>query len=103
MGSVNLVTIFGLLTWISILIAHIGFLKVIASSPSAHEQCIKAQGIDRNSLPYRSPLGASGTWFALLFCILVTIFKISPIAILVDLSARFRHNCTNGKSPLKTS
>lgn len=42
------------------------------------DQCIKAQGIDRKrDLPYHSPLGAIGTWFALIFCIIIAIFKIS--------------------------
>ena len=44
----------------------------------ANDKCIKAQGIDRRTdLPYHSPLGAFGTWFALIFCILIAIFKIS--------------------------
>lgn len=48
-------------------------------------QCIKAQGINRkNDLPYHSPFGVAGTWFALVFCILIAIFKISPIVILTD-------------------
>src|SRR5271169_5383496 len=45
---------------------------------SANDKCIKAQGIDRKTdLPYHSPLGAFGTWFALIFCILIAVFKIS--------------------------
>ena len=42
------------------------------------DQCIKAQGIERKrDLPYYSPLGEFGTWFALVFCIIIAIFKIS--------------------------
>jgi amino acid permease len=52
-------------------------------------QCIKAQGIDRKKeLPYRSPFGAAGTWFALVFCILIAIFKISSIGVHADVFER---------------
>jgi amino acid permease len=45
-------------------------------------KCLKAQNIDRKKdLPYYSPFGALGSWFALLFTILVTIFKISTLQI----------------------
>jgi amino acid transporter len=53
--------------------------SALARWRSANDKCIKAQGIDRKTdLPYHSPLGAFGTWFALIFCILIAIFKISP-------------------------
>lgn len=61
---VNLVTIFGLLTWVSILVTHIFFVKAR-----------RAQGIDPKSLPYVAPFGLYGTYFALAFCIIVSIFK----------------------------
>ena len=61
---VNLVTIFGLLTWISILVTHIYFV---------HAR--RAQGIEKHMLPYTAPFGLYGTWFALIFCILIAIFK----------------------------
>lgn len=61
---VNLVTMFGLLTWISILIAHINFVKAR-----------KAQGIPDTALAYRAPLGAAGSWGALVFSILIAFFK----------------------------
>ncbi|WEW56028.1 amino acid transporter [Emydomyces testavorans] len=61
---VNLVTIFGLLTWISILVAHIYFIR-------ARE----AQGIEVSSLPFKAPLGIGGSYFACAFCILISITK----------------------------
>ena len=61
---VNLVTIFGLLTWISILVTHIYFVKAR-----------RAQNIPDSALPYTAPLGLWGTYFALAFCIIVSIFK----------------------------
>lgn len=61
---VNLVTIFGLLTWISILVAHIYFVKAR-----------RAQGVDDSQLHYVAPFGLFGTYFALCFCIVISIFK----------------------------
>ena len=61
---VNLVTIFGLLTWISILVAHIYFVRAR-----------QAQGIEKHELAYTAPLGLAGTYFALVFCIVIAIFK----------------------------
>ena len=61
---VNLVTIFGLLTWISILVAHIYFVKAR-----------QAQGIEKHELVYVAPFGLAGTYGALAFCIVIAIFK----------------------------
>jgi amino acid transporter len=61
---VNLVTIFGLLTWISILIAHIYFVRAR-----------KAQGVPETSLAYKAPLGAAGSYVALFFCCLIALTK----------------------------
>lgn len=61
---VNLVTIFGLLTWISILVSHICFVKAR-----------RAQGIEKHELVYTAPLGLAGTYFALAFCIVIALFK----------------------------
>ncbi|KAL9039044.1 MAG: hypothetical protein Q9180_002765 [Flavoplaca navasiana] len=61
---VNLVTIFGLLTWISILVTHIYFVKAR-----------QAQGIEKHQLAYTAPFGLPGTYFALGFCIVIAIFK----------------------------
>ncbi|CAI7637987.1 unnamed protein product [Penicillium glandicola] len=61
---VNLVTIFGLLTWISILVTHIYFVRAR-----------KAQGIPEENLAYKAPFGVAGSYFALGFCILISITK----------------------------
>lgn len=60
----NLVTVFGLLTWISILISHIFFRRAR-----------KAQGIPDSVLVYTAPLGIWGSYAALFVCVIVTIFK----------------------------
>lgn len=61
---VNLTTIFGLLTWISILTTHIWFLRAR-----------KAQGIPDSAMPYVAPLGIYGSYFALGFCVLIALTK----------------------------
>ncbi|KAL8960415.1 MAG: hypothetical protein Q9193_002874 [Seirophora villosa] len=61
---VNLVTIFGLLTWISILVTHIYFVKAR-----------QAQGVEKHQLSYVAPFGLYGTYFALGFCIVIALFK----------------------------
>ncbi|KAF2138977.1 uncharacterized protein K452DRAFT_232948 [Aplosporella prunicola CBS 121167] len=61
---VNLVTIFGILTWISILVTHIFFVRAR-----------KAQNVPRESLAYVSPLGAAGSYVALFFCVLIALTK----------------------------
>ena len=61
---VNLVSIFGLLTWISILVSHIYFVKAR-----------RAQGVDEKSLRYKSPFGLWGSYIALAFCCLVALTK----------------------------
>ncbi|KAI9753072.1 MAG: oligosaccharyl transferase glycoprotein complex, beta subunit [Chaenotheca gracillima] len=61
---VNLVTIFGLLTWISILVSHIYFVKAR-----------RAQGVEDHQLAFVAPLGIYGSYGALFFCILIAIFK----------------------------
>lgn len=61
---VNLVSIFGLLTWISILVSHIYFIKAR-----------RAQGVADDSLRYKSPFGLWGSYIALAFCCLVALTK----------------------------
>lgn len=61
---VNLVTIFGLLTWISILVAHIWFVRGR-----------KAQGIPDSALAFKAPLGIWGSYGALAFCVLIALTK----------------------------
>ncbi|KAJ5733741.1 Dicarboxylic amino acid permease [Penicillium malachiteum] len=61
---VNLVTIFGLLTWISILVTHICFVRAR-----------KAQNVPVESMAYVAPLGVAGSYGALAFCILIAFTK----------------------------
>ncbi|KAL5528558.1 DIP5 [Sanghuangporus sanghuang] len=61
---VNLVTIFGLCTWISILVTHIYFRRAR-----------KAQGIRDADMPYVAPGGSWGSYVALFFCVIIAIFK----------------------------
>lgn len=61
---VNLTTIFGILTWIFILITHLFFLRAR-----------KAQGIPDSEVNYKSPVGYWGTAVALFMCILVALTK----------------------------
>jgi amino acid transporter len=60
----SLVTIFGLLTWISILVTHINFVRAR-----------KAQNIPDTVMPYVAPLGMWGSVGALIFCCLIAIFR----------------------------
>ena len=61
---VNLVSILGLLTWISILVSHIYFVKAR-----------RAQGVAEDSLRFKSPFGLWGSYIALAFCCLVALTK----------------------------
>lgn len=61
---VNLVTIFGLLTWISILTTHIFFVRAR-----------QAQNVDPKTLAFRAPLGINGSYGACAFCILISLTK----------------------------
>lgn len=61
---VNLTTIFGILTWISILVTHIFFVRAR-----------KAQGITDAQMPYVAPLGVAGSYGSLFMCCLIAVFK----------------------------
>ncbi|KAI1489324.1 dicarboxylic amino acid permease [Biscogniauxia mediterranea] len=61
---VNLVTIFGLLTWVSILVTHIWFVRAR-----------RAQGLGNEVMPYSAPLGIWGSYGALAMCILIALTK----------------------------
>lgn len=64
---VNLVTIFGLLTWISILLTHMGFVDAR-----------RAQGVPDSELAFVAPLGKWGSFGALIFCCIIAFFKGFP-------------------------
>ncbi|WRT67563.1 uncharacterized protein IL334_004535 [Kwoniella shivajii] len=61
---VNTVTILGGLTWVSILSSHVGFMRGM-----------KAQGISRDTLPYKAPFEPYLTYFSLFMICLVCLFK----------------------------
>ncbi|KAF4151277.1 hypothetical protein CNMCM6936_004376 [Aspergillus lentulus] len=61
---VNIITMFSLLTWISILITHISFVRAR-----------KAQKVPDSALVFRAPLGACGSWVALISCILLSLMR----------------------------
>lgn len=61
---VSLVTIFGILTWISILIAHIAFIRAR-----------RAQNIADTTLNYVSPFGIRGSIAALVFACVILLFN----------------------------
>ena len=61
---VQLVTVFGILTWISILLSHIYFVRAR-----------RAQGIPDTALAYVSPFGIRGSWAALVFACFITVFN----------------------------
>ncbi len=61
---VNVVSIFGLLSWFSILLTHVRFI-----------QARRAQGINDDALAYVAPLGLVGSCIALAFTLLICIIK----------------------------
>lgn len=61
---VNLTTIFGILTWIALLVTHLHFVKGR-----------KAQGIPDSVMPYVAPQGYWGSLVALFFCCLIAVTK----------------------------
>ncbi|VDC06533.1 unnamed protein product [Peniophora sp. CBMAI 1063] len=61
---VNLISIFGAISWMCISYSHIRFMKAL-----------KVQGMSRDSLPYKAPLQPFGSWFALIVTAIITFFK----------------------------
>ncbi|OCH95508.1 dicarbixylic amino acid permease [Obba rivulosa] len=61
---VNLVSTFGAITWMCICYTHIRFMNAL-----------KAQGLSRDSLPYKAPFQPFGSWFALGATAIITLFK----------------------------
>ncbi|KAF7363396.1 AA-permease domain-containing protein [Mycena sanguinolenta] len=61
---VNLVSTFGAITWICIAYSHISFMRAL-----------KAQGISRDSLPYKAPFQPYGSWVALIATSIILFFK----------------------------
>ena len=61
---ISLVTIFGILTWISILVSHIYFVRAR-----------QAQNVPDTALAYVSPFGIRGSMAALVFACIIVIFN----------------------------
>ncbi|KAL4926070.1 putative amino acid permease [Aspergillus undulatus] len=61
---VNLVTMFSILTWISILIIHISFIRYRTRNKVPPEE-----------VPFKAPFGLLGSWVALVFCISIPIMR----------------------------
>ena len=61
---VNLTTIFGLLSWISLLVSHVFFVRAR-----------RAQGITKEQMAYVAPFGLTGSYIALFFSILIALTK----------------------------
>ncbi|KAH7889741.1 dicarbixylic amino acid permease [Phlebopus sp. FC_14] len=61
---VNLLSAFGALTWMTIAYTHICFMNAL-----------KAQGISRDTLPYKAPFQPFGSWFALVSTAIIMVFK----------------------------
>ncbi|KAG1837044.1 dicarbixylic amino acid permease [Suillus subalutaceus] len=62
--GVNLLSAFGAITWMTIAYSHIRFM-----------QALKAQGISRDSLPYKGPCQPLGSWFVLVSTGIILLFK----------------------------
>ncbi|EGO01263.1 hypothetical protein SERLA73DRAFT_105899 [Serpula lacrymans var. lacrymans S7.3] len=60
----NLIASFGAITWMCISYTHIAFMKALA-----------AQGVSRDTLPYKAPFQPYGSWFALVFTGIVLLFN----------------------------
>ena len=61
---VSLVTVFGALNWMSVLISYLGMMKAM-----------KAQGVSRSVMPYRNPLLPWGAYIAIAITALVIFFN----------------------------
>lgn len=61
---VSLVTIFGILTWVSILISHIYFVRAR-----------RAQVVPDTALAYVSPFGINGSFISLIFALVILLFN----------------------------
>ncbi|KAL4883060.1 amino acid permease/ SLC12A domain-containing protein [Aspergillus karnatakaensis] len=61
---VNLVTMFSILTWVSILVMHISFVRFC-----------KAKQVPAQEVPFKAPFGIAGSWIALVLCISIPIMR----------------------------
>ncbi|KAJ8607546.1 hypothetical protein MRB53_040256 [Persea americana] len=81
---VNLVSTFGLLTWISILIAHVCFVRVRV-----------AQGVPTTSMPCMAPLGSKGSIVAAGFSVVIAVTKNFDVFLCDGAAAQGHGTCFN--------
>ncbi|KAH0830529.1 amino acid permease/ SLC12A domain-containing protein [Lanmaoa asiatica] len=78
---VNLLSAYGALTWMAITYTHMCVLETRGGGSdetvgfSRFMSALKAQGISRDTLPYKAPLQPYGSWFALVCTGIITLFK----------------------------
>ncbi|KAI0708942.1 amino acid permease [Cerioporus squamosus] len=65
---VNMISVAGLTSWFGIAVTYIRF-----------HRGLRAQGIDRRTLPYRSPFQPFAAWYAAVGCLVVLLFSGWPI------------------------
>lgn len=75
---VNLVSMFGLLAWISILVTHIAFV-----------QARKAQGVPDEALSFKAPFGRIGSLITLICCVFVSLMRCFDVFTRSSSSAEF--------------
>ncbi|KAL3481822.1 amino acid permease/ SLC12A domain-containing protein [Aspergillus californicus] len=61
---VNLVTMFSILTWVSILMIHISFVRAC-----------KSDQIPPGEIPFKAPFGVTGSWIALVLSISIPVMR----------------------------
>jgi amino acid transporter len=64
LNDIDMTSVCGLLTWAGIAFTYIRFYNTTV-----------AQGIDRSTLPYRSPLQPYAAYYALVFCCIILFFN----------------------------
>ena len=70
----NMTSVSGLLTWFCICYTYTRFYAGT-----------KVQGIDRKTLPFASPLQPFAAWYALVWCLVICLVRVS-VAIHLDLN-----------------
>ncbi|KAH7930825.1 dicarbixylic amino acid permease [Leucogyrophana mollusca] len=68
---VNLTSALGAITWMSITYTHMQVWPL----PLCFMNALRAQGISRDTLPYKAPFQPYGSWFTLISTAIITIFK----------------------------
>jgi amino acid permease len=80
----NMTAVAGLLTWFGICYTYIRFYAGM-----------KAQGIDRKSLPFSSPLQPYAAWYAGISCLVICLVRVSAAAVTIHFQP---NNCSTHSS-----